>query len=171
MDKYLSEFNLDSYKISQFKKYYDYLIEENKKINLTTITDEKEAYIKHFYVRDLIGQFLSKKCKQDAMHGDKVVMKRKISLMSETENNWLYNDLIEISNYSIENLKGKNVLITHEDVLPFLLKLGYKITFCGDLKNNNKWINIANFNKCEYKWIKSEFFDQMYKKEDFDFVY
>ena len=129
------------------------------------------AYIKHFYVRDLIGQFLSKKCKQDAMYGDKVVMKRKISLMSETENNWLHDDLIEISNYSIENLKGKNVLITHEDILPFLLKPGYKITFCGDLKNNNKWINIANFNKCEYKWIKSEFFDQMYTKEDFDFVY
>lgn len=57
MDKYLSEFNLDSYKISQFKKYYDYLIEENKKINLTTITDEKEAYIKHFYDSLIVSKF------------------------------------------------------------------------------------------------------------------
>lgn len=31
-----------------FKKYYNFLIEENKKYNLTTITDEKEVYFKHF---------------------------------------------------------------------------------------------------------------------------
>lgn len=49
MDKYLREFNLDEKKLNQFRTYYNYLIEENKKINLTTITDEKEAYIKHFY--------------------------------------------------------------------------------------------------------------------------
>lgn len=33
----------------KFKIYYNFLIEENKKYNLTSITDEKEAYIKHFY--------------------------------------------------------------------------------------------------------------------------
>ena len=31
-----------------FKKYYNFLIEENKKYNLTSITEEKEVYIKHF---------------------------------------------------------------------------------------------------------------------------
>lgn len=29
--------------------YYQILVEESKKINLTTITEEKEVYIKHFY--------------------------------------------------------------------------------------------------------------------------
>ena len=29
--------------------YYQILVEESKKMNLTTITEEKEVYIKHFY--------------------------------------------------------------------------------------------------------------------------
>lgn len=32
----------------KFLKYYEYLIEENKKYNLTSITEKEEAYIKHF---------------------------------------------------------------------------------------------------------------------------
>ncbi len=33
----------------QFKKYYELLIEWNKKINLTGITEKNEVYLKHFY--------------------------------------------------------------------------------------------------------------------------
>ena len=32
----------------KFLKYYEYLIEENQKYNLTSITEKDEAYIKHF---------------------------------------------------------------------------------------------------------------------------
>ncbi len=32
-----------------FKKYYEFLVEENEKYNLTCITEKEEAYIKHFY--------------------------------------------------------------------------------------------------------------------------
>ena len=32
-----------------FKKYYEFLVEENEKYNLTSITEKEEAYIKHFY--------------------------------------------------------------------------------------------------------------------------
>jgi 16S rRNA (guanine527-N7)-methyltransferase len=32
----------------QFRRYYETLIYENKKVNLTRITDESEVYIKHF---------------------------------------------------------------------------------------------------------------------------
>lgn len=32
-----------------FRKYYEFLIQENKKYNLTAITDEEEVYYKHFY--------------------------------------------------------------------------------------------------------------------------
>lgn len=32
----------------KFKKYYEYLVEYNKNVNLTAITDKNEVYIKHF---------------------------------------------------------------------------------------------------------------------------
>lgn len=32
-----------------FNKYYTFLVEENNKYNLTSITEREEAYIKHFY--------------------------------------------------------------------------------------------------------------------------
>lgn len=41
-------FNLTEAQISQFEKFYNLLIEENKKINLTAITEEKEVVLKHF---------------------------------------------------------------------------------------------------------------------------
>lgn len=37
------------YQQEQLQKYYQLLIEKNKVMNLTTITEEKEVYIKHFY--------------------------------------------------------------------------------------------------------------------------
>ncbi|MBA8759907.1 16S rRNA (guanine(527)-N(7))-methyltransferase RsmG [Staphylococcus schleiferi subsp. coagulans] len=33
----------------QFEKYYEMLVEWNEKINLTSITEEHEVYLKHFY--------------------------------------------------------------------------------------------------------------------------
>ena len=45
----LKEFNLNSYQEKQFERYYEYLISENQKFNLTSITEKKEVYIKHFY--------------------------------------------------------------------------------------------------------------------------
>ncbi|MDU2310087.1 MAG: 16S rRNA (guanine(527)-N(7))-methyltransferase RsmG [Staphylococcus epidermidis] len=33
----------------QFQKYYQLLVEWNKKMNLTSITDEHDVYLKHFY--------------------------------------------------------------------------------------------------------------------------
>lgn len=33
----------------KFKLYYDFLVQENAKYNLTNITEQNEAYIKHFY--------------------------------------------------------------------------------------------------------------------------
>lgn len=37
------------YQQEQLQKYYQLLIEKNKVMNLTAITEEKEVYIKHFY--------------------------------------------------------------------------------------------------------------------------
>lgn len=36
-------------KINQLEKYYELLVEYNKVMNLTGITDKKEVYLKHFY--------------------------------------------------------------------------------------------------------------------------
>ena len=33
----------------QFQKYYELLVEWNEKMNLTSITDEHDVYLKHFY--------------------------------------------------------------------------------------------------------------------------
>ena len=38
-----------SQKLEQLNRYYSLLIEWNKKINLTRITDKKDVYLKHFY--------------------------------------------------------------------------------------------------------------------------
>lgn len=35
--------------LEQFELYYDMLVEWNEKINLTSITEKKEVYLKHFY--------------------------------------------------------------------------------------------------------------------------
>ena len=35
--------------LEQLEKYYELLIEYNKKINLTAITDKEDVYLKHFY--------------------------------------------------------------------------------------------------------------------------
>lgn len=41
--------NLDEIQKKKLHKFYQILIEENKKINLTRIVDEEDVYLKHFY--------------------------------------------------------------------------------------------------------------------------
>lgn len=59
MDKLLDRFNLNKEALNKFRQYYNYLIEENEKINLTSITDEKEAYIKHFYDSLMVSEVVN----------------------------------------------------------------------------------------------------------------
>lgn len=40
---------LSSHQLEQFHTYYECLIEWNKKMNLTAITDKEQVYLKHFY--------------------------------------------------------------------------------------------------------------------------
>lgn len=40
---------LTSQQLQQFERYYEVLVEWNEKINLTSITEKKEVYLKHFY--------------------------------------------------------------------------------------------------------------------------
>ena len=52
---------LNDKQITQFEDYFLQLIEWNKKMNLTTITEKEEVYIKHF----LDSVYLTKICKLD----------------------------------------------------------------------------------------------------------
>lgn len=45
----LHDITLNDKQIEQFSTYYSLLIEWNKKINLTSITNKEEVYLKHFY--------------------------------------------------------------------------------------------------------------------------
>ena len=56
--KYLSEFNLTEKQLKQFEDYLLLLQEWSKKMNLTTITEETEAYIKHFYDSLALSKYL-----------------------------------------------------------------------------------------------------------------
>ena len=49
--KELTKLNItiDNNKLNMLEKYYNLLIEENKKYNLTSITNKEDVYLKHFY--------------------------------------------------------------------------------------------------------------------------
>ncbi len=49
--KYVKELNIDlsEDKLNKLDKYYNLLLEENKKYNLTSITETNFVYLKHFY--------------------------------------------------------------------------------------------------------------------------
>ena len=41
--------NITADALNKLEEYYNILIEENKKYNLTNITDKEQVYLKHFY--------------------------------------------------------------------------------------------------------------------------
>ena len=49
--EYLKKLNVEinDEKLFQLQKYYELLVSWNKKINLTSITEKKDVYLKHFY--------------------------------------------------------------------------------------------------------------------------
>ena len=46
---------LDDKQMAQYARYYELLVEWNKKINLTAITERDEVYLKHFYDSITLG--------------------------------------------------------------------------------------------------------------------
>ncbi|MCR8967102.1 16S rRNA (guanine(527)-N(7))-methyltransferase RsmG [Streptococcus zalophi] len=54
---------LSQFQKQQFEDYFHFLIEWNEKINLTTITEKKEVYLKHFFdsIAPILFDFLSNK--------------------------------------------------------------------------------------------------------------
>lgn len=54
---------LTNHQLDQFAEYYQQLVETNKHVNLTAITDEQEVYLKHFY-DSLTGAFVFSQLKE-----------------------------------------------------------------------------------------------------------
>lgn len=57
------EFNLTDKQNQQYAQYFSFLVDYNKKVNLTAITEEKEVYVKHFYDSMLGAQFIKEGAK------------------------------------------------------------------------------------------------------------
>ena len=55
--------NLNNNQIKIFENYYNFLIEYNKKINLTSIINKNEIFIKHFIDSLTVSKFLKNSCK------------------------------------------------------------------------------------------------------------
>lgn len=58
-EELLAEFSLNDVQYAQFERYYQLLIEKNKVMNLTAITEKNEVYGKHFYDSLTISKVLN----------------------------------------------------------------------------------------------------------------
>lgn len=50
-----SNIELTDKQMQQFEKYFEFLVAENKKMNLTAITEKDQVYLKHFYDSITLG--------------------------------------------------------------------------------------------------------------------
>ena len=132
------------------------------------------AYVKHFKIRNK-NEYdkKSERGRDDCINGNDIYLKKH-------DLHYLKPDQLKLSKYEFPNgtlkdefvkLKGKKILITKENLLPYVLKEGFNITYSGDLTNLNQWINISAYNKCNFNWVDKKFFDNVYKESDFDFIY
>lgn len=55
--------NLNNNQIKIFENYYNFLIEYNKKINLTSIINKNEIFIKHFVDSLTVSKFIKNSCR------------------------------------------------------------------------------------------------------------
>ena len=145
----LKEFNLNEKQHNQFLVYSNFLVSENKKYNLTSITDEEEVYIKHFYdslkIADVVD-FKNMETFCDIGSGAgfpaipiKIMFPHlKITIIEPTLKrcNFLRSliDLLELDNVEIINDRSENIKEEHRDYfdivsaravanLPILLEL------------------------------------------------
>ena len=156
---------------------YIHIVEKKNNVSINSLKLLKRfdfAYIKHFQIRSK-NEYVEKKNRgrDDNNNNEKKYLKKH-------DLHYLKPDQLKLSKYEFPNsilkdefekLNGKKILITKENLLPYVLKEGYNITYSGDLTNLNQWINISAYNKCNFNWIDNEFFDNVYKESDFDFIY
>lgn len=122
------------------------------------------AYIKHYYNRNL-KEFYDNKSKKrpNTININYFAFQKNIENFTTFS---LTNQLLQYSNINLTNLnnekyKNKKILIKNETKLLPFLKQDLNIVYCGNLKNNLAYIEIANYNECFYKWILPEYFSNV----------
>ncbi|MCR5422258.1 MAG: 16S rRNA (guanine(527)-N(7))-methyltransferase RsmG [Bacilli bacterium] len=155
-----------------FKKYFDFLIEENQKYNLTSITEEKEVYIKHFLdslsIENIIDLDNISLCDVGSGAGFPSIPLKimypsiKLTIIEPTAKrcNFLQQivEMLDLKDVNIINDRAENIKDMHFDVvcaravsnLPILLELciplvkvnGYFISMKGS--NYKEELDIAN---------------------------
>ena len=165
--------NINDKKLFMLEEYYNLLIEENKKYNLTSITKKEDVYLKHFYDSLTISKIidLDKESLLDIGSGagfPGIVLKiiypnLKITLLDSTLKKCNFLELV-ISKLNLKNIKvineraeiySKNVrekydIVTSRAVAPLKHLLEYSIP---TLKVNGYYIAMKSNIKEEIKGI------------------
>ena len=154
MNNLLDEFNVTEETYINLDKYYNILVESNKVMNLTAITEYNEAYIKHFY-----DSLLITKCNDELTDIIDVGSgagfpglvlsiynsKSKITLLEPTKKratflekvkNELSLENVTVINDRAENIKGQYMYATARAVAPLNILLELVIPL---LKVNGKF--------------------------------
>ena len=173
------DINISVDKLSKLEEYYYLLVEENKKYNLTAITEKKDVYLKHFYdsltinkVINLNNQYLLDIGTGAGFPGLvlKIVFpKLKIDLLDSTNKKCQFLkmviDKLELTNIKVINARAEEYakenrekydIVTSRAVAPLKHLLEYSIPL---LKINGNFISLKSNIDEEIKNI-----DNYYKK-------
>ena len=171
--------------LKDLEKYYNLLVEENKKYNLTAITDEQDVYLKHFYdsitltkIIDLNNQYLLDIGTGAGFPG--LVLKimfpnLKIDLLDSTSKKCMFLqyviDSLELQNIKVINaraeeyaheIREKYDIVTSRAVAPLKHLLEYSIPL---LKINGQFIALKSNIDEETKNIKN-YYQKLYLEQE-----
>ena len=156
--------NISVYTLSKLEEYYQILVEENKKYNLTAITEEEQVYLKHFYdslciikIIDLKDQYLLDIGTGAGFPGLvlKIVFPElKIDLLDSTNKKCLFLqmviDKLQLKNVNVINARAEEYakdnrekydIVTSSAVAPLKHLLEYSIP---TLKVNGNFISLKS---------------------------
>ena len=171
--------------LSKLDKYYQILVEENQKYNLTAITEENQVYLKHFYdslciikIINLENQYLLDIGTGAGFPGLvlKIVFPNlKIDLLDSTNKKCLFLqkviDTLELKNITVINARAEEYakenreiydIVTSRAVAPLKHLLEYSIP---TLKVNGKFISLKSNIEEEIKNINN-YYNKLYLSQE-----
>ena len=175
------DINISVDTLSKLEEYYQILVEENKKYNLTAITEEEQVYLKHFYdslciikIIDLKDQYLLDIGTGAGFPGLvlKIVFPRlKIDLLDSTNKRCLFLqmviDKLNLKNVNVINARAEEYakdnrekydIVTSRAVAPLKHLLEYSIP---TLKVNGNFISLKSNIDEEIKNINN-YYNKLY---------
>ena len=185
--KSLKEINIEitETQLNQLEEYYNLLVTENKKYNLTSITEKEQVYLKHFYdsltiikIIDLKDQYLLDIGSGAGFPGLvlKIVFPNlKIDLLDSTNKKCLFLqkviDTLELKNITVINARAEEYakenreiydIVTSRAVAPLKHLLEYSIP---TLKVNGNFISLKSNIEEEIKNINN-YYNKLYLSQE-----